>query len=210
MGARQVRACAAGGPDRGRRRNPAPTPRANEPRLSRGPQTDRAVFLRRQPARQGAGRDVAAIRSAVPRLFHERDHTRIAGRAGAGREFRQSGGAHLLALAMEPQPFRDLPARLQRRRPFPDDRCSLRRGRAVLYPGERGRGYRMRVHQPHYPRDPEPCHRAHVRVSGSQRRGGSRARGRCEGRPAAETGSCRLYPSLRRGPPRLSHAATFG
>ena len=60
--------------------------------------------------RTGAGRDVAAIRSAVPHLFHEHDHARIAGRAGAGREFRQSGGSHLLALAMEPQSCRDLPA----------------------------------------------------------------------------------------------------
>ena len=133
-------------------------------------------FLRWQRARQGAGRDVAAIRAAVPRLFHQHDHARIAGRAGAGREFRQSGGAHLLALAIEPESVRDLPARLQRRRPLPDDRCGLRRGRAVLYPGECGHGYRLRVRQPHYPRDPEPCHRARVRVSGPQCRGGSRPR----------------------------------
>ena len=107
--------------------------RADEPRLSRDPQADRAVASLAS-ARQGAGRDVAAIRAAVPRLFHQHDHARIAGRAGAGREFGQSGGAHLLALAIEPQSVRNLPARLQRRRPLPDDRCGLRRDRAVLYP----------------------------------------------------------------------------
>ena len=97
-------------------------PRAVQPRLSGDPQADRAVFLCRPQARQGAGRDVAAIRRAVPYLFHWHDHARIAGRAGAGREFRQSGRPHLLALAMELQSVRDLPARLQRRRPVPDDR----------------------------------------------------------------------------------------
>ena len=40
-------------------------------------------------------------------------------------ELGQSGGSHLLALAMEPQSVRDLPARLQRRRPIPDDRWRL-------------------------------------------------------------------------------------
>ena len=133
--ATESRASAAGGPDRGQRGDPACGRRADEPRLSRDPQADRAVLLRRPPARQGAGRDVAAIRAAVPHLFHRHDHARIAGRAGAGREFGQSGGAHLLALAMELQSVRDLPARLQRRRPLPDDRSGLRRGRAVLYPG---------------------------------------------------------------------------
>ena len=34
-------------------------------------------------------------------LFHRHDHARTIGRAGAGREFGQSGGSHLLALAME-------------------------------------------------------------------------------------------------------------
>ena len=74
-----------------------------EHRLSRDPQADRAVRPCRQRARQGAGRELAAIRAAVPHLFHRDDHARIAGRAGAGREFGQSGGAHLLALAIEPQ-----------------------------------------------------------------------------------------------------------
>lgn len=47
---------------------------------------------------EGAGRDVAAIWATVPRLFDPFDHARIVGRAGAGRELRQSGGPHLLAL----------------------------------------------------------------------------------------------------------------
>ena len=64
------------------------------------------------------------------------------------REQRQSGGAHLLALAMELQSVRDLPARLQRRRPLPDDRSGLRRGRAVLHPSQRGLGYRLRLRSP--------------------------------------------------------------
>ena len=123
----------------------------------------RAVCLCWPQARQGAGRDMAAIRRAVPYLFHWHDPARIACRAGAGRE-RQSGGAHLLALAMELQSFRDLPASLQRRRPLPDDRCGLRRGRAVLHPGERRHGYRLRVRSLHS-RDPEPCHRTGIRVS---------------------------------------------
>src|SRR5258708_28428619 len=74
---------------------------------------------------------MGVIRWAVAYLLHWRGHAGIACRAGAGREFRQSGGAHLLALAMELQSFRDLPASLQRRRPVPDDRWGLRRGRAV-------------------------------------------------------------------------------
>src|SRR6202790_2697342 len=94
--ATESRATATVDPDRPRHRDPAPAPRADEPRLSRDPQADRAVLLCRPPARQGAGRDVAAIRAAVPRLFHEHHHARIAGRAGAGREFGQSGGSHLL------------------------------------------------------------------------------------------------------------------
>ena len=125
--------------------------------------------LCRQRARQGAGRDVAAIRARCSELFHQHDHARIAGRAGAGREFGQSGGAHLLALAIEPQSFRDLPARLQRRRPLPDDRWR---------PTPRPRGFCIRENavtdtgcgftSPYYPRDSEPCHRARVRVSGPQ------------------------------------------
>ena len=48
-------------------------------------------------------------------------------------------------MAMELQSFRDLPASLQRRRPVPDDRWGLRRGRAVLHPGERRHGYWLRI-----------------------------------------------------------------
>ena len=184
--------------------------RTYQPRLSGDPQADRAVLPCRPQARQGAGRDVAAIRAAVPHLFHRHDHARIAGRAGAGREFGQSGGAHLLALAMELQSVRDLPARLQRRRPLPDDRSGLRRGRAVLYPGECGHGYRLRVHGPLHPRDPEPCHRARVRVSGPQCRRGSRPRRRCEAEARSRS---RISPpssiSAAPVPPRLSRAANF-
>ena len=122
------------------RGDPARRRRAHKSRLSRDPQADRAVCLRRPRARQGAGRDVAVIRAAIPRLFHPHDHAGIAGRAGAGRELWQSGGAHLLALAVEREPARGLPARLECRRPLPDDRCGLRRGGAVLYSGECGHG----------------------------------------------------------------------
>ena len=102
-------------------------------------------------------------------------------------------------MAMELQSFRDLPARLLGRRPVPDAGCDGRRGRAVLYSWECCRGYRLRVHQPLCARDPEPRHRTGIRVSGSQRGIGSRPHGQCEGRCAAEAGSCRLRPSLRRG-----------
>jgi hypothetical protein len=37
---------------------------------------------------------VAAIWATVPRLFDPFDHARIVGRAGAGREFRKSGGVN--------------------------------------------------------------------------------------------------------------------
>ena len=62
----------------------------------------------------------------------------------------------------------------------------------------RGNGCRLRVHQPLYPHDPQPFHRADVRVSGPQCRGGSRPRTGRDGKPAAETGSRCLHPSLRR------------
>ena len=107
---------------------------------------------------------------ALFRTYSTHHHARAIGRAGAGREFRQSGGSHLLALAMEPQSVRDLPARLQCRRSLPDHRWRLRRGREVLYPGQCGHGDRLRVREPLYPRDPEPCHRAGVGVSGPMSR----------------------------------------
>ena len=43
---------------------------------------------------------------------------------------------------------------LERSGHVPDDRCSLRRGGTLLYPGERCRKYRLRVHWPLYPRVP--------------------------------------------------------
>ena len=107
--------------------------------------------------------------AAVPQPFDRDDHAGIAGGAGAGREFGQSGGAHLLALAIEPQSARDLPARLQRRRPLPDDRSGFRRRRTVLRPRQRGHGDRLRVQRPLHPRDPEPRHRAGIGVSRPQR-----------------------------------------
>ena len=125
MGVAEARQGAAHRSERGRRCDPACGRRADQHRLSGDPQADRAVCLCWPQARQGAGRDMAAIRRAVPYLFHWYDTARIACRAGAGREFRQSGGAHLLALAMELQSFRNLPASLQRRRPVPDDRWGL-------------------------------------------------------------------------------------
>jgi hypothetical protein len=69
---------------------------------------------------------MAAIRRAVSSLFDEHDYARIAGRAGAGRKFGQSGRAHLLALAVQLQSVRDLPAGFERRRPAPDDRSGIR------------------------------------------------------------------------------------
>src|SRR6267142_1097344 len=133
-----------------------------------------------------------------PHLFHQHDHARAAGRVGAGRKHRQSGGAHLLALAAHLESLRCVQARLERRGHVPDDRCSLRRGGTLLYPRERCRGYRLRVHRPPYPRGPEPCHRARGRVPGPPCRGGSCPRARRSGKPAAEAGSRRIHPSLRR------------
>jgi hypothetical protein len=78
---------------------------------------------------------VAAVRTALPQIFHRHDHARAIGRAGAGRKYRQSGGAHLLALAAHLKSLRCVQARLERCRHVPDDRSSLRRGGALLYPG---------------------------------------------------------------------------
>src|ERR1700731_2824562 len=107
MGAAEARRGAADRSDRGRRGDPACGRRADQHRLSGDPQADRAVCLCWPQARQGAGRDMAAIRRAVPYLFlfHWHDPARIACRAGAGREFRQSGGAHLLAWRWSFYPF---------------------------------------------------------------------------------------------------------
>src|SRR5882757_6807963 len=131
---------------------------ADKPRLSRCPQAERAALFRRRGARQGTDRNVAAVRTALPRVFHQHDHARVARRVGAGRKYRQSGGAHLLALAAHLESLRCVQARLERCRHVPDDRCSLRRGGTLLYPRERCRRYRLRVHWPLYPRGPEPCH----------------------------------------------------
>lgn len=96
----EVRESAARSPDRGPRRDRACYARADKFDLSRDPQADRIVFLCRPQARQGARRDVAAIRTAVPQIFNQRDHARTVGGAGAGRELGQSAGPHLLALAI--------------------------------------------------------------------------------------------------------------
>ena len=121
----------------------------------------------------------------------------------------QSGGAHLLALAMELQSFRDLPARLQRRRPLPDDRCGLRRGRAVLYPGERGHGYRLRVHRPYI--RAIPSHAIELASVYLDRNVAEvLARARCDAQARSRS---RISPpssiSAARVPPRLSRAAIF-
>src|SRR6202048_3194215 len=71
------------------------------------------------------------------------------------------------------------------------------RGGALLYPRERCRRYRLRVHWPLSPRGPEPCHRARGRVPEPQCRGSSCPRAKRGGKPAAEAGSRRIHPSLR-------------
>ena len=206
--ARRTFADTAGGSDRRRRRDPLAIVPLTQPRLSGDPQADRVVLLRRPPPRQGAGRDVAAIRGAVPHLFHRHDHARIAGRAGAGREFGQSGRPHLLALALQFQSVRDLSARLQRRRPVPDDRSGLRGGRAVLYPGQRGHGYRLRLRSLDS-RDPEPCRRARHRCIWTA------MFQRCSTAPdvAATRSRSRIWPpssiSAAPAPPPLSRADKF-
>jgi len=47
---------------------------------------------------------------------------------------RQSGGKHLLAVAPDLEPLRDLPACLEQRRHVSNDRRSLRRGARLLHP----------------------------------------------------------------------------
>jgi hypothetical protein len=59
---------------------------------------------------KGTDRNVAAVRAALPHVFHQHDHARAAGRAGAGRKHRQSGGAHLLALAAHLESLRRVQA----------------------------------------------------------------------------------------------------
>src|SRR6202165_900229 len=139
-----------------------------------------------------------SLTNLVYHVVRKPDHARAAGRVGAGRKHRQSGGAHLLALAAHLESLRCVQARLERCGHVPDDRCSLRRGGTLLYPRERCRRYRLRGHRPLYPRGPEPCHRARGRVPGPACRGGSCPRARRSGKPAAEAGSRRIHPSLRR------------
>ena len=121
---------------------------ADKPRLSRCPQAERAAVFRRRGARQGTDRNLAAVRTALPHLFHQHDHARAAGGVGAGGKHRQSGGAHLLALAAHLESLRCVQARLERRGHVPDDGSSLRRGGTLLYPRERCRRCRLRVHRP--------------------------------------------------------------
>ena len=74
------------------------------------------MFARQRLAGQGAGGDLAAIRSALRRALHGGDHTGTAGRSGPGGEQRQPGGAELLALAIQLEPVRAVPTGVERRR----------------------------------------------------------------------------------------------
>src|SRR2546430_1025668 len=60
-------------------------------------QADRALLSRERRAGQGAARDVAAVRAALPPAFHRGHHVRAPGRAGPGRRRGQSGGEDVLA-----------------------------------------------------------------------------------------------------------------
>jgi hypothetical protein len=70
--------------------------------------------------------------------------------------------------------------------------------------------HRLRVRSLHS-RDPEPCHRTRIRISGPQCGRGPRPRG-SDSKHSAEAGCCGLHPSLRRRPrhsfrpPQVSNA----
>ena len=83
---------------------------------------------------QGAGADLAAIRPALRRALHGGHHAGTAGRAGPGGEQRQPGGTDLLAVAIQLEPIRAVPAGLERRRDVSDHRRNVRRSQALLHP----------------------------------------------------------------------------
>jgi hypothetical protein len=97
--------------------------------------------------RQGAERNLAAVRTALPEVFYRHHHARAARCAVANREHGESGGAHVLALAADLEPFRGVQARLKRRWPISDDRRGLRRGEPLLRPPARCSGRRLLVQQ---------------------------------------------------------------
>ena len=113
----------------GRRR-----PRHGEPRLPCDPQADRNAVPSERRAQEDAGGDLAAIRIALPGIFHSQHHARTAGGAGPGRGRGRSGRAHLLAVAIGLAAVRNVQARVQRRRHVPDDRCDVCRRQALLHP----------------------------------------------------------------------------
>src|SRR5207245_2603985 len=132
-----------GGPDRFGRGDDPRGILAGKPRLPGGPQADGAALFRRPGARQGTDRNLATVRTTLPRVRDRHHHARAAGGAGADREFRQSGGAHLLALAADLESVRDLQARLERRGLVPDDRCGLHGSGTLLHSPDRRRGRRL-------------------------------------------------------------------
>ena len=143
---------------------------------------------------------------AVCRKYSTARSRRAARCAGADREHGQSGGAHLLALAADLEPFRGVQACLERRRPISDDRCGLRRGEPLLRPPARCRGCRLLVQQPIYPRGAKPRHRARGGVPGPRCRGGSRLRTRHDGEPEQKQDLAALIHSAAQGPPGASCA----
>ncbi len=71
--------------------------------------------------------------------FDRRHHGGAARCAGAGGKQRQPGRPDLLALAIQLEPVRRLPAGLQRGRDVPADGWHVRRSAALLRPRSRGR-----------------------------------------------------------------------
>ena len=72
-------------------------------------------------------------RPALRHVLHSRHHTGAAGRTGPGGGQRQSGGADLLAVAIQLEPLRGVPAGFERRRHVSDHGRYLRRSQALLH-----------------------------------------------------------------------------
>ena len=124
---------------------------ADKPRLSRCPQAERVALF---PGGALDKEPIETWRRYEP-FFHTHSTNAITPELLAAlrrSKHRQSGGAHLLALAAHLESLRGVRARLERCGHVSDDRRSLRRSGTLLYPRERCRRYRVRVHWPLYPR----------------------------------------------------------
>ena len=106
-------------------------------------------------------------------------------------------------------PFSDLSARLQRGRPVPDDRSRFRGGRARTVSATTPSSYRLRLRAPVF--RAIPSHAVELASVYLDRHVAAvLARARCRSRkPAAEAGSGRLHPSLRRRPGHRFRAPQF-